>query len=61
MSSSNVLLTNLIAVHCSNTAELHLLRLWEARNVWKGGELMSVEMLLLDEHSTLIHRTINLI
>ncbi|KAH0891345.1 hypothetical protein HID58_053774 [Brassica napus] len=52
MSSSNVLLANLIAVRCSNTAELRLLRFWEARNVWKGGELMSVDMLLLDEHVT---------
>ncbi|KAF3514038.1 hypothetical protein F2Q69_00003376 [Brassica cretica] len=52
MSSSNVLLANLIAVRCSNTAELRLLRFWEARNVWKGGELMSVDVLLLDEHVT---------
>ncbi|KAG2321992.1 hypothetical protein Bca52824_015205, partial [Brassica carinata] len=33
----------------SNTAEVRLLWLWEARNINKGGELMSVEMLLIDE------------
>ncbi|CAG7897029.1 hypothetical protein IGI04_029907 [Brassica rapa subsp. trilocularis] len=61
MSSSYVLLANLRAVRCSNTAELRLLRFWEAHNVRKGGGLMSVDMLLLDEQSTLIHGTINLI
>ncbi|CDY36011.1 BnaA08g04500D [Brassica napus] len=55
MSSSYVLLANLRAVRCSNTTELRLLRFWEAHNVRKGGGLMSVDMLLLDEQSTLIH------
>ncbi|KAJ4901702.1 hypothetical protein Rs2_15653 [Raphanus sativus] len=44
---------------CSNTAEVRLLRFWEARNVRKNNELMSVDLLLLDEHSTLIHGSIN--
>ncbi|KAG2269173.1 hypothetical protein Bca52824_063728 [Brassica carinata] len=60
MSSTYVLLANLRAVCCSNTTELRLLRFWEAHNVRKGGMLMSVDMLLLDEQSTLIHGTINL-
>ncbi|KAF3543408.1 hypothetical protein DY000_02008788 [Brassica cretica] len=37
---------------CSNTVEIPLLRFWD--NVKKGGELMSVDMLLLDEKSTQI-------
>nr|VDC81641.1 unnamed protein product [Brassica rapa] len=35
---------------CSNVAEVRLLRYWEARNVRKGGELMSVDMLFVDEN-----------
>uniref|UniRef100_M4F5C1 Uncharacterized protein n=1 Tax=Brassica campestris TaxID=3711 RepID=M4F5C1_BRACM len=57
--SSYVLLANLRAGRCSNTAEVRLLRFWEARNVRKDGELMSLDMLLLDEQSTLIHGSIN--
>nr|VDD33264.1 unnamed protein product [Brassica oleracea] len=57
--SSYVLLANFGAGRCSNTAEVHLLRFWEARNVRKDGELMSLDMLLLDEQSTLIHGSIN--
>ena len=47
--SSYVLLANLRAGRCSSTAEVRLLRFWEARNVRKDGELMSLDMLLLDE------------
>ncbi|ESQ50127.1 hypothetical protein EUTSA_v10002234mg [Eutrema salsugineum] len=36
-----------------------LLRFWEARNVKKGGELMGVDMLLLDEKATLIQGSIS--
>ncbi|KAH0906347.1 LOW QUALITY PROTEIN: hypothetical protein HID58_038174 [Brassica napus] len=57
--SSYVLLANLRAGRCSNTAEVRLLRFWEARNDRKDGELMSLDMLLLDEQSTLIHRSMN--
>ncbi|CAF1778622.1 unnamed protein product [Brassica oleracea var. botrytis] len=57
--SSYVLLANFGAGRCSNTAEVRLLRFWEARNVRKDGELMSLDMLLLDEQSTLIHGSIN--
>ncbi|CAH8328906.1 unnamed protein product [Eruca vesicaria subsp. sativa] len=38
----------------SNTTEIHLLRFWKARNVRKGTELMSLDMLLIDENSTVI-------
>ncbi|CAF1915930.1 unnamed protein product [Brassica oleracea] len=46
-------LANLRTGRCSNTAEVRLLRFWEAQNIRKGGELMSLDMLLLDEQVTL--------
>ncbi|KAL0885430.1 hypothetical protein Bca101_009412 [Brassica carinata] len=49
MANSYTLLANLRAGRCSNTAEVSLLRFWEARNINRGGELMSLEMLLIDE------------
>ncbi|KAL0671212.1 hypothetical protein Bca4012_033916 [Brassica carinata] len=39
--------------------EARLLRFWEARNVKRGGELMWVDMLLMDVNSTLMQATIN--
>ncbi|KAH0935385.1 hypothetical protein HID58_012502 [Brassica napus] len=54
MANSYTLLANLRAGRCSNTAEVHLLRFWETRNINKGGELMSIEMLLIDEADTLV-------
>ncbi|KAH0888289.1 hypothetical protein HID58_050718, partial [Brassica napus] len=33
---------------CSSFVEARLLRFWEARNVKKGGELMWIDMLLVD-------------
>ncbi|CAN6920195.1 unnamed protein product [Brassica oleracea var. botrytis] len=39
MANSYTLLASLMAGRCSNTAEVHLLRFWEAWNK-KGGELM---------------------
>ncbi|CAF1947235.1 unnamed protein product [Brassica napus] len=33
-----------------NTAEVRLLGFWEARNINKDGELMSLDMLLIDEN-----------
>ncbi|WZY94499.1 hypothetical protein YC2023_066828 [Brassica napus] len=33
---------------CSSVVEARLLRYWEARNVKRGGELMWVDMLLID-------------
>ncbi|CAN6882633.1 unnamed protein product [Brassica oleracea] len=54
MANSYTLLANLRAGRCSNTAEVRLLRFWEARNINKEGELMSIEMLLIDEADTLV-------
>ncbi|WZZ23739.1 hypothetical protein YC2023_007140 [Brassica napus] len=49
---------NLRAGRCSNTAEVRLLRFWEAKNINKARELMSVDMLLIDENSTVVHGSI---
>ncbi|KAF2596141.1 hypothetical protein F2Q68_00009655 [Brassica cretica] len=46
-------LANLRTGRCSNNAEVRLLRFWEAQNIRKGGELMSLDMLLWDEQVTL--------
>ncbi|WZZ09137.1 hypothetical protein YC2023_095058 [Brassica napus] len=58
MANSYTLLQNLRAGRCSNTAEVRLLRFWEAKNINKGGELISVDMLLIDENSTVVHGSI---
>lgn len=58
MASSYTLLANLRAGRCSNTAEVRLLRSWEARNINKGGELISVDMLFIDENSTMVQGSI---
>ncbi|CAH8355763.1 unnamed protein product [Eruca vesicaria subsp. sativa] len=42
--------TDLKAGRCSNTTEVCLLRFWEARNVRKTGEFMSLDTLLIDEN-----------
>ncbi|KAF3591750.1 hypothetical protein DY000_02020219 [Brassica cretica] len=39
---------------CSSVVEARLLRFWEARNVKRGGELMWVDMLLMDVNVSLI-------
>ncbi|CAH8389575.1 unnamed protein product [Eruca vesicaria subsp. sativa] len=48
-----------LQMHCSNTTEVHLLRFWEAGNVRKDGELMSLDMLLNDENLTVIQDSVN--
>ncbi|CAH8355306.1 unnamed protein product [Eruca vesicaria subsp. sativa] len=47
----SIFLADLKDGRCPNTNEVHLLRVWEARNVRKGGELMSLDMLLIDENA----------
>ena len=56
MANSYTFLANLRAGRCSNTAEVRLLRFWEARNINKGGELMSIELLLIDEAVSVLPR-----
>ncbi|XP_056859115.1 uncharacterized protein LOC108808418 [Raphanus sativus] len=43
----------------SSTVEVRLLRFWEASNVRRGGELMGIDMLLLDSQSTMMPATVN--
>ncbi|CAH8390557.1 unnamed protein product [Eruca vesicaria subsp. sativa] len=54
MANSYTLLADLNAGRCSNTAEVWLLRFWKAwntsRNSGRSGELMSLDMLLIDEN-----------
>ncbi|KAJ4888842.1 hypothetical protein Rs2_28590 [Raphanus sativus] len=58
MANSYILLGDLKSGRCNNTAEVRLLRFWEARHARKG-DLLSLDMLFLDEHSTLIQGSIN--
>lgn len=48
MAMSRVFFSDLKARKCSSVVEARLLRYWEARNVKRGGELMWVDMLLVD-------------
>ncbi|KAF2610012.1 hypothetical protein F2Q70_00009775 [Brassica cretica] len=45
---SRVFFSDLKSSKCSSVVEAWLLRFWEARNVKRGGELMCVDMLLMD-------------
>ncbi|WZZ19061.1 hypothetical protein YC2023_112150 [Brassica napus] len=49
MANARVFLSDLKSGRCS---EVRLLRFWEARNIKRGDELMSVDMLLLDSNVT---------
>lgn len=48
MANVLVLLSDLQPGRSSSTVEVRLLRFWEASNVRRGGELMGIDMLLLD-------------
>ncbi|KAF3531175.1 hypothetical protein DY000_02038234 [Brassica cretica] len=61
MATSYSLLADLESGRCSNTLEVRLLRFWESRNINKGEELMSVDMLLIDENSTLMQGSVGAI
>ena len=49
MTNPQVLSGELKAGRCRKTVVAHVLRSWEARNVKKGGDLMGVYLVLLDE------------
>ncbi|CAN7015623.1 unnamed protein product, partial [Brassica rapa subsp. trilocularis] len=55
----SVFFSDLKSGKCSSVAEARILRFWEARNVKRGGELMWVDMLLMDVNSTVMQATIN--
>lgn len=46
---------------CSSVVEARLLRYWEARNVKRGGELMWVDMLMIDVNVSLFRDPANLL
>ncbi|WZZ51322.1 hypothetical protein YC2023_051429 [Brassica napus] len=50
--------TGLRPGRCARIVVTRLLRFWEARNAKKGGELMGVDMLLLDDQSSLIQASV---
>ncbi|KAF2586305.1 hypothetical protein F2Q70_00036542 [Brassica cretica] len=56
MANSKVLFSGLKFGKCSSVVEARLMRFWEARNVKCGGELMWVDLLMVN--STIIHATI---
>ncbi|XP_033131935.1 uncharacterized protein LOC117126863 [Brassica rapa] len=58
MANSCTVLANLRAGRCSNVEEVRFLRFCEAKNINKRGQLMSLEMLLIDEHSTLVQGSV---
>lgn len=49
MANPQIILADLRAGRLSDDAEVRLIRFWEARNVRRGGELMSLDMLFVDE------------
>ena len=54
MAISKVFFSDLKSGKCSSVVEARLLRFWEARNVKRGGDLMWVDMLLIDVNVSLI-------
>ncbi|CAN6924667.1 unnamed protein product, partial [Brassica oleracea] len=59
MAMSRVFFSDLKTGKCSSVVEGRLLRYWEARNVKRGGELMWVDMLLVDVNATMMQATIS--
>ncbi|KAG2265569.1 hypothetical protein Bca52824_072648 [Brassica carinata] len=59
MANSFTLLADIKAGRCSTTAEVRLLRFWEAPNVKRGSKLMGVNMLLIDKQSTLMEGSVS--
>ncbi|CAF1861011.1 unnamed protein product [Brassica napus] len=51
MAASQIVLSELRPGCCARIVVTRLLRFWEARNAKKGGALMGVDMLLLDDQS----------
>uniref|UniRef100_M4F044 Uncharacterized protein n=1 Tax=Brassica campestris TaxID=3711 RepID=M4F044_BRACM len=53
MVNSNVLFSGLKSGRCSSVVEARLVRFWEARNVKRGGELMWMDLLMVDVNALL--------
>ncbi|KAL0715297.1 hypothetical protein Bca4012_064619 [Brassica carinata] len=58
MAASRVFFSDLKVGKCSSAVEARLLRFWEAKNVKRGGELMWVDMLMVDVNATVMQATI---
>ncbi|WZY83303.1 hypothetical protein YC2023_029687 [Brassica napus] len=54
ISRINRLFSDLKSCRCSSVVEARLLRFWEARNVKRGGELMSADLLFMEVNGTII-------
>ncbi|WZY72388.1 hypothetical protein YC2023_004628 [Brassica napus] len=54
ISRINRLFPDLKSGRCSSVVEARLLRFWEARNVKRGGELMSADLLFMEVNGTII-------
>ncbi|CAN6925573.1 unnamed protein product [Brassica oleracea] len=50
---------DLKAGQCSSVVEARLLRFWQAKNVKRGGELMWMDLLMVDVNSTMMQVTIS--
>ena len=48
MAMAKVFFSDLKTGRCSSVVEARLLRFWEARNVKRGGELMWMDLLMVD-------------
>ncbi|CAH8383692.1 unnamed protein product [Eruca vesicaria subsp. sativa] len=59
MANMTVFLSDLQAGRSSSAVQVRLLRFWEARNFRRGGELMGVDMLLLDSQAVNIHNQLD--
>ncbi|KAF3523995.1 hypothetical protein F2Q69_00048761 [Brassica cretica] len=59
MAMAKVFFSNLKSGRCSSVVEARLLRFWEARNVKRGGELMWMDLLMVDVNSTMMQVTIS--
>ncbi|KAG5384348.1 hypothetical protein IGI04_035818, partial [Brassica rapa subsp. trilocularis] len=59
MAMAKVFFSDLKTGRCSSVVEARLLRFWEARNVKRGGELMWMDLLMVDVNSTVMQVTIS--
>ncbi|CAN7141876.1 unnamed protein product [Brassica rapa subsp. narinosa] len=59
MAAPQISLSELRPGRCARIVVTRLLRFWEARNAKKGGELMGLDMLLLDDQSSLIQASVS--
>ncbi|XP_048614644.1 uncharacterized protein LOC125587697 [Brassica napus] len=59
MALTKVFFSDLKTGRCSSVVEARLLRFWEAKNVKRGGELMWMDLLMVDVNSTMMQVTIS--